>query len=99
MPWSMSTIIDQGIHQGKNKVTRNEKRKKQLWVFVYIKYGKFWSVSLELFIKQKPPFSEECCYFTKKLLIKTKSPESSSNIEICQKTMPVNYIGRVKIKG
>ena len=25
----------------KNKVARNEKWKKQLWVFVYIKYGKF----------------------------------------------------------
>ena len=25
----------------KNKVARNEKQKKQLWVFVYIKYGKF----------------------------------------------------------
>ena len=25
----------------KNNVARNEKRKKQLWVFVYIKYGKF----------------------------------------------------------
>ena len=24
-----------------NKVARNEKRKKQLWVFGYIKYGKF----------------------------------------------------------
>ena len=28
--------IDQGIHLGKNKVVRNEKWKKQLWVFVYI---------------------------------------------------------------
>ena len=32
-------------------------------------------------------------------MIKTKSPEYSSNIEICQKTMPGKYIGRVKIKG
>ena len=38
----------------------NEKRKKQLWVFVYIKYGKFWSVSPRHFIKHKPFFSEEC---------------------------------------
>ena len=37
--------------RGKNKVAKNEKQKKQLCVFVYIKYGKFWSVSLELFIK------------------------------------------------
>ena len=27
---------------------------------MYIKYGKFWSLSLELFIKHKPLFSEEC---------------------------------------
>ena len=26
--------------RGKNKVAQNEKRKKQLWVFAYIKYGK-----------------------------------------------------------
>ena len=34
--------IDQGIHQGINKVARNEKRKKQQWIFIYIyiKYGK-----------------------------------------------------------
>ena len=25
----------------------------QLWVFLYIKYGKFWSVSLELFVEHK----------------------------------------------
>ena len=36
------------------------KWKKQLWVLVYIKYGKFCSVSLELFIKHKPLSSEEC---------------------------------------
>ena len=34
--------------------------KKQLWVFVFIKYGKFWSVSPELSIKHKPLISEEC---------------------------------------
>ena len=33
--------VVQGIHQGKNKVAQNEKWKKQLWVFVYIKQGKF----------------------------------------------------------
>ena len=37
----------------KHKVSRNEKWKKQLWVFVYIKYGKFWSISLGHFIKHK----------------------------------------------
>ena len=33
--------IDQGIHKGKSKVARNEKRKKTTWVFLYIKYSKF----------------------------------------------------------
>ena len=42
-----------------NKVTRNEKWKKQLWVFVYIKYGKFWSTWLGHFIKHIPLISEE----------------------------------------
>ena len=53
--------IDQVIQfiRGKNKVVWNEKQKKQLWGFVYIKYGKFWSISLELFIKHKPLLSEE----------------------------------------
>ena len=45
---------------GKNKVARNKEWKKQLWVFVYIKYGKFWSVSPGHFIKHKPLISEEC---------------------------------------
>ena len=30
-----------------------EKKEKQLWVFIYIKYGKFSSVLLELFVKHK----------------------------------------------
>ena len=34
-----------------NKVVWNEKWKKQLWVFTYIKYGKFWRISLELFVE------------------------------------------------
>ena len=35
--------IDHGMAfiREKNKVAQNEKRKKQLWVFAYIKYGKF----------------------------------------------------------
>ena len=51
--------IDQDIHQGKNEIAGNETWKKQLWVFVYIKYGKCWSLLLELFINHKPLFSEE----------------------------------------
>ena len=42
-----------------NKVARNEKWKNQLCVFVYKKYGKYQSVSLERFIKHKSFFSEE----------------------------------------
>ena len=30
-----------------------------MWVFVFQKYGKFWSISLEHFIKHKPLISEE----------------------------------------
>ena len=38
---------------------KNEK--KTTWVFLYIKYGKCWSVSLKHFkVECKPPFSEEC---------------------------------------
>ena len=40
--------------RGKNKLARNENWKKQHWVFVNIKYGKFLNVSLELFVKHKP---------------------------------------------
>ena len=37
-----------------------KKQKKQHWVFVCIKYSKFWSTSLGHFIKHKPLISEEC---------------------------------------
>ena len=47
----------------KNKVARNEKRKEQYWVFVCIKYGKFWSILLGHFIKHKPLISEECTWY------------------------------------
>ena len=33
--------IDHGIHYGKNKVARNEKRKRTIWVFLFQKYGTF----------------------------------------------------------
>ena len=36
------------------------KNEKTTWVFLYIKYSKFWSVSLEHFVERKPPISEEC---------------------------------------
>ena len=36
------------------------KTKKSIWIFLYIKYRKFWSVSLEHFIERKPLIYEEC---------------------------------------
>ena len=57
LPWSMST---RAFIRRINKVAQNEKQKNQRWVFVYIKHGKFLRISLELFIKHKPLFSEEC---------------------------------------
>ena len=33
--------------------------KKTMWVFLYIKYNKFLSISLEHFVEQKPLISEE----------------------------------------
>ena len=38
-------------HEMKNEITT--------WVFVFQKYSKFWSISLEHFIKHKPRISEE----------------------------------------
>ena len=41
------------------------KNKKTTWVFLYIKYSKFWSVSLKHFVEHKPLIYEECfgtCY-------------------------------------
>ena len=35
------------------------KNEKNTWVFIFQKYGKFWSVLLEHFIKHKPLISEE----------------------------------------
>ena len=35
------------------------KTKKTTWVFLYIKYSKFWSVLLEHFVERKPLISEE----------------------------------------
>ena len=36
------------------------KNEKSMWVFIFQKYGKFWSVSLKHFIKHKPLISEQC---------------------------------------
>ena len=43
---------------GKNKVARNAKLKIYV-IFIFQKYGKFWSVFLEYFIKHKCLISEE----------------------------------------
>ena len=43
----------------KYKVARNKKWKKTTCVFIYIKYSKFWSVSLEHFVERKPVIYEE----------------------------------------
>ena len=51
----------------KNKIT---KKNFTTWIFVFQKYGKFWSVLQEHFIKHKPLISEECCIFTKKKSLK-----------------------------
>ena len=56
MPWSMLTYTRAFI-RWKCKVARNEKRFS--WVFLYIKYSKFWSISLEHFVERKPFISEE----------------------------------------
>ena len=53
--------------RGKSKVAWNEKWKKQILVFVYMNYGKFWSVSQGHFIKHKPLFSEEWAFLLKKI--------------------------------
>ena len=35
--------------------------KKSIWVFLLQKYGKFWSISQDNFIKHNPLISEVCC--------------------------------------
>ena len=39
----------------------NEKENKIIWIFLFQKYGKFWSISLGNFIKQNPLIFEDCC--------------------------------------
>ena len=43
----------------KMKVSPNEKQKKTTWVFFFYKHSKFWSISLEDYVDQKPFISEE----------------------------------------
>ena len=66
MPWSLSTQTRAFLKE-ENKVAQNEKWKKKLiWVFVFQKYGKFWSISLGYFIKHKPLISEEYTFLPSK---------------------------------
>ena len=55
--------------------------KKPTWVFLYIKYGKFWRVSLEQKVEHKPPFSEEWSIFiiNNSIKIQNKSHTSSES--------------------
>ena len=39
------------------------KNENSTWVFLYIKYSKFWSLSLEHFVERKPLISEEWYIF------------------------------------
>ena len=52
------TLICLGIH--KSKVAHNEKQKKNIWVFLFQKYGKSCSISLDNFMRQKHLIFEEC---------------------------------------
>ena len=51
----------QGIYCNKSKIARNENRKKTILfgVFFFQKYGKFGSISLEVFVEDKPWNCEE----------------------------------------
>ena len=43
----------------KNKVAQNEKWKKKLWIYIYMTYSKFGSISVGHFIKHIPLIPEE----------------------------------------
>ena len=93
MPWSMSTLTRAFIRR-KNKVAWNEKWKKQLWVFVYIKYDKFWSISLGHFIKHEPLISEECKTEpkTKTGAEKTSFPDGWVFVKLNMKWWSTNWV-------
>ena len=59
--------------------TKWKMKKTSTWVFVFQKYGKFWSVSLELFIKQKPLISENCVAMKYVILWKYQRLKKTSN--------------------
>ena len=71
MPWSLSKNIK--LHEMKNE------KKKTTCVFLYIKYGKFWSVSLE----RKPLISEECNLFLKHFWDRFVHFFKKKNVDFC----------------
>ena len=76
--------------------------KKQLWVFIYIKYGKFCSVLLELFIKHKLLFSEECMYVIPNLFSKYRNEVCmlsivNQNVTLARAGAVANYINKMAI--
>ena len=60
-------------------------------LFLYIKYSKFWSVSLEYFIKCKPLISEECNIPNGKYL-----PNQN---EICTQTHVIHIVLLLRLKN
>ena len=56
--------------------------KKTTWVFLYIKYSKFWSVSLEHFVERKLFFmkSDEEMIQTKNDSIQSKNESQDNNV-------------------
>ena len=60
LPYYIYFLVD--IDCNKSKLAINAKGKKKIyyWVFLFQKYGKFWRVSLELFVEHEPWNCEEC---------------------------------------
>ena len=49
----------------RKKCSTKWKTKETTWIFVFQKYGTFWSVLLGYFIKHKPLIPEECISFSR----------------------------------
>ena len=52
--------MERAFIKGKMKVAKNEKRKKNPWVFFLYKYSKFWSVFSEFKFERKLFILEVC---------------------------------------
>ena len=53
--------------------------KKNTWVFLYIKYSKFWSILMEHFVERKPLISEECSWIFFLTLVEALFDEDNEN--------------------